>query len=364
MNNNKYSDLKIVQYPEKLQAFRENRITPPLYLRVKPTNRCNHACRFCTFSDGTKRPSDHGQEDHLQGGMHGEMNERDVIPTEKMIEILDDFKAMGVKAVTYSGGGEPLIHPGICRIMERTLENGIALSAITNGQSLNGERAEILRQGKWVRVSIDYTDARTMADSRNVSLSSFAGVMKNLEFFATIKPAKCDLGVNYIVTRYNCTGLIEFSKLLKGIGVQNIRFSPVWVEGFQAYHAAIKESVEAQLQEITSLCDSTFSVNSTYKLDDNSKKLERPFKRCLYSTTVPVIGADQCVYACTDTAYTEHGKLGSLADKRFIDFWGSPEHIKKWKDLDPSKVCRHECKAHRKIDFFEQLVDMHEDPFV
>ena len=34
---------------------------------------------------------------------------RDFIPKAKMMEIIDDLVDMGVKAVTFSGGGDPFI---------------------------------------------------------------------------------------------------------------------------------------------------------------------------------------------------------------------------------------------------------------
>jgi len=39
-----------------------------------------------------------------------------------MLEILSDFKEMGVKAITFSGGGEPLIYSHIEEVMKKALE--------------------------------------------------------------------------------------------------------------------------------------------------------------------------------------------------------------------------------------------------
>lgn len=44
MRNNKYSDYKIFSFPEKLKLFEELAIAPPLYVRIKPTDRCNNGC--------------------------------------------------------------------------------------------------------------------------------------------------------------------------------------------------------------------------------------------------------------------------------------------------------------------------------
>jgi wyosine [tRNA(Phe)-imidazoG37] synthetase (radical SAM superfamily) len=87
-------------------------------------------------------------EKHLQAGMHKTMVEKDVMPTEKALELVTDLGRIGTKAVTFSGGGEPLLHKDIAQIMFRTIECGLDLSIITNGQLLSGERAAALEQSK------------------------------------------------------------------------------------------------------------------------------------------------------------------------------------------------------------------------
>ena len=54
MRNNRYSDLKIVHFPEKLRSFQEGRITAPIYVRVKPINVCNHACSTKNVSESQR----------------------------------------------------------------------------------------------------------------------------------------------------------------------------------------------------------------------------------------------------------------------------------------------------------------------
>ena len=213
LKHNKYSDLKILGFPEKVASFQQGRITAPIYVRMKPTNRCNHGCQFCCYSDGTKRPKDR-QDHHLQAQMHETMREHDQMPIEKALEILHDLHEIGVKALTFSGGGEPLLHPDIIKMIHTAAELGLDLSMITNGQLLSGDRAKAMTRAKWLRVSIDYTSAQQMADSRNVSLRSFDQVLENLRAFSAMKTST-DLGVNFIVTRYNYQGLMPFAKTLK-----------------------------------------------------------------------------------------------------------------------------------------------------
>lgn len=295
--------------------------------------------------------------------MHSDMNEADSWSVGKGCEIIDDLAAIGVRAVTFSGGGEPLLHPHILTFLKRLLVRNIDVSVITNGELLSGDRAQLLSHAKWIRVSMDYTTSEQMVASRHVSPKAFARVMTNIASFADRKSG-CDLGVNFIVTRYNYLGLVEFSTMLKSLGVQNIRFSPVYVEGFIDYHFPIKPDVDAQLERIQALCDDTFSVNSTYDIASPSKSTVRPFTRCLYAQTVPVIGADLGVYCCHNVAYTKHGLIGSIKDRRFSDLWFSEEAKEMLTKFNPSLVCRHECANHAKVELYNELADSHIDNFV
>ena len=111
MRNNHYSDLKIAQHPAKLDSFVRGEITAPLYVRVKPINLCNHACSWCIYKSDRK-PTSRGEQ-HMASvptSMHTDMKEADIIPTAKMLEVLDDFKAMGVKAITFSGGVSEFVY--------------------------------------------------------------------------------------------------------------------------------------------------------------------------------------------------------------------------------------------------------------
>ena len=137
-----YSNLKIFAHAQALNDMGDGKRIAPIYIRIKPTNYCNHKCYYCSYADNAL-------------GLRDSVNRQDQIPWEKMQEIVADMKIMGVKAVTFSGGGEPLVYPYIVESMQGILDAGIDLSIITNGQLLKNERAEVLSKAKWVRISFD-----------------------------------------------------------------------------------------------------------------------------------------------------------------------------------------------------------------
>ena len=141
-----YADAKLVLFPDRIEALRAGDTTAPIHIRVKPTNVCNHSCSYCAY-----------RADDLSLG--SDMNVRDRIPREKMLELIEDFISMGVRAVTFSGGGEPMLYPHIVETVERLAEGGIKIGSLTNGSRLNGKVADAFaRHATWVRVSIDGWD--------------------------------------------------------------------------------------------------------------------------------------------------------------------------------------------------------------
>jgi MoaA/NifB/PqqE/SkfB family radical SAM enzyme len=364
MKTNKYSDFKIFHHAEKLESFIKDEVVSPIYVRIKPINLCNHGCFFCVYSTG-QRVTDGGEIDHLDSGMHQDMNESDRIPYEKMVEIIRDLSAIGVKAVTFSGGGEPLMYKGIENILELSHDLGLHYSIITNGQLLTGRKAQALKFAKWVRVSMDYTDPEQMKKFRNVGLKSFEAIFDNLQYFASVKDENCNLGVNFIVHKDNYKNLFNFTKRLKDSGVENVRFSPMYVDNFIEYHSAIKDEIDLQLKEIFKLVDSNFTVNSTYNISPGTSHSKvRSYNKCYVMQTVPVIGADLNVYACHNKAYDNTGVIGSIKDVKFSEMWYSSESKSIFQNFNPKLKCLHECSNDRKNIIMNDFIGASDDFFI
>ena len=147
----KYSKLKIFHYKEKLDSLSKegDTILPPIHIRIKPTNICNHNCYYCAY-----------KVDNLQLGK--DMVTKNYIPKNKMFEIIDNCKEMGVKAITFSGGGEPFFYKYFLETIKKVISSNIKFASLTNGSKLEGEIAELFaKYGTWIRISIDGYDNKS-----------------------------------------------------------------------------------------------------------------------------------------------------------------------------------------------------------
>ena len=332
-----YNTEKYQYFPDTLKAYIEKELVAPTHIRIKPINHCNHNCWYCAY-----------RNDSLQLGDDIEL--KDAIPEEKMREIISDIIDMKVKAVTFSGGGEPLLYKSLPEHIEKLANAGVKVAALTNGSNLKGKMADsFAKYGTWLRVSTDAWDDVSYSKARGVPEGSFTKLLKNMQAFIDTG-TKCNLGVSLIIGQDNYQHIYEACEKFKEIGVSHVKLSGVVVgnsiEEINSYHDRIRDSVTEQIKKSETLNDENFkAVNHYHQLDDRFKK---EYDSCPYLMYLTVIGADSSVYTCQDKAYTKSGLLGSLAEQSFKELWFSPENIKRIFSFNPTEECQHHCVTHSK----------------
>jgi MoaA/NifB/PqqE/SkfB family radical SAM enzyme len=334
-----YTKMKVFRFPEKLVSLpRETpEVQAPLHVRLKPTNACNHRCRYCAY-----------RADQLQLGQ--DMQVADSIPREKMKEIVEDLAEMGVKAVTFSGGGEPMVYPHLAETLRGLIAAGIRVASLTNGGRLRGEPAELLAaHGAWVRVSLDGWDGPSYARYRGVDQDEFSRVLDNMAAFKALG-GPCLLGVSIIVDADNASHVYETVRRVKDAGADSVKVSPCILSNDggenNAYHQPLFPLVKEQTARAKAdLAGPGFEVFDAYH--ELELDFTKPYTWCPYSQILMVIGADQKVYPCQDKAYNlETGLLGSIREQRFRDFWFASKET--FFRINPSVHCRHHCVANEK----------------
>ena len=139
----------------------------------------------------------------------------------------------------------------------------------------------------------------------------------------------------------------------------------MWIKGFREYHMPIQQQVEDELAKAAVLIDDTFHIGTTYNLDFCGFSLDRPYTRCHFGQVVPVIGADQNVYACHNKAYDlATGLIGSTKNKRFEDVWLGGEAKSYFDHLNPCVSCKHQCANDAKNLIIQKMIDSYGDNFV
>lgn len=326
-----YSPIKALRYPERLRVLRDGGIAAPVHVQIILSDLCNQACNFCAYRDpgytssqlfyeishrkaGLRRDTDHPERDY---------NPNRMIPYDKVIEILDDCMELGVKAIQFTGGGEPTVHPRFTEILEETHKRGLEFAVVTNGV-LPGKRPEMVRamaKAAWVRVSLDAGTAQTYAEIRNVPASHFHDALATIAALAR----STHVGVGFVVTPENWEEIALGVELAKQHGADNVRISAQFSGQNEKPFASFYEQARglARIARQT-YADNRFRVYDRFgeKLDD-LKQRSPDYDRCGYQEFTTYIGGDQNVYRCCVLAYNERGLIGSLKEQRFRDLWMS-----------------------------------------
>jgi MoaA/NifB/PqqE/SkfB family radical SAM enzyme len=277
-----------------------------------------------------------------------------------MMEIVEDMKKMQVKAVTFSGGGEPLVYPYIEETMEKILEAGIDLSIITNGSLLTGRKAQILAKAKWVRISIDSINPENYAKIRGISENAMNVLLKNIEEFAKIKDDHCELGVNFVIGQENYKEIENVAVTMKKLGVNHVKFAPLFSNETEEYHKDIKDEVIATLDRLSrELNSDKFKIIDLYTSDfDHYEVFKRTYSRCPIKEFVCIIAANSKVYFCHDKAYLSNGCVCDLKEHSFYEEWNSEAVTRKFKEFDAREICKQHCVYDSRNVLINSYLDM------
>ncbi len=123
---------KLLWHGDRVKGWLETGRTRPILVEIAPTELCNASCPWCFFRD-------------RKGSAE--------IDGVKMIEIIGNLATLGVKAINWTGGGEPTLHPFFGAFVERTHSLGLKQGLFTNGY----QEIPYPEKFDWIRVSL--TDA-------------------------------------------------------------------------------------------------------------------------------------------------------------------------------------------------------------
>jgi len=161
---NKESYTAASTFPVKLLHTKvlDARKIMPVHIQLSPTNACNLSCKFCSCSDRDKKKQ---------------------LSLEEIKWVLDVCAERGAKAMTITGGGEPLLHPQINEILRYADKKKIEVGLVTNG--ILFKRLEYHKNLVWCRIS--------SADDRTPDYDS-------IEYGISINP-QVDWAFSHVVTK-------------------------------------------------------------------------------------------------------------------------------------------------------------------
>jgi pyruvate-formate lyase-activating enzyme len=336
-NGGHYSALKFIHHANRLVQLQQGQQIIPLHLQLIISDLCSQSCGFCSYRwDGNIS----NQLFHVIDPKTGEKNHNPArfIPLEKCREIIDDCAEMGVKAIQFTGGGEPTVHSGHHEAFKYALDAGLECSLVTHGVLLRPEVMDTLMRFSWLRVSVDAGCAATYSKIRRVSEAQYGRAITNIGLLCKKRDesgSKIVIGMGFVVTHDNWSEVLDACRTAKSLGVDSFRISAVFQPDGDAYFADFYDEASKLCEEAETLAEGKFFVaNSFGKRLADLRQGAPDYKKCLYQEFTTYIGATLQVFRCCNTAYNERGLIGSIADRRFKDLWLSEEKQADFRSFD------------------------------
>ncbi len=285
-------DTKIYYYLDQVEKLRKGEWVPPVTCEIDPSNYCMLSCDFCMYQKYIE-----GDRRHLSYDLYN--------------SLLYELDEMGIKSITFTGGGEPLMNPRINRMIEDALKMEFEIGLVTNGFLL--DKINNLDKFKFIRVSLDASNSSMYKDVKGVDC--FSKIIDNIKM--TLEKNKT-VGLSYVVNDKNNFDLEKAEKLADELGVVYLQFKPAWINGkvFDNY-----------------------TLPGGKKVIKTNRYLAKDDLPCLIASLIGVVGADGEVYFCCQHRGNPNFSLGSLYVDRFETIW------KRRTDLHPDipkcPMCRY-----------------------
>jgi wyosine [tRNA(Phe)-imidazoG37] synthetase (radical SAM superfamily) len=319
-----FNGMKCLVHSDKIKEILNGEIPAPVTVEIDSSNFCNHNCIWCMYKNFRAE-------------------NKDMISFNKMMEICDDLVEMGVKSVTFTGGGEPLTNDATSIAMRRLHDAGVKVGLVTNGGLLNKENniEAVLDTCRFLRVSLDAaTDETHQKLHGTKNNDEYTRIMENvLEIYDRRNREKLEIGYGFLVHPLN------FKEI--DLAVENaqrcfdyIQIRPVLGPKI-SYEIANYVNNRISEHEKTNTDD--FKVYGILHRFDELMFKNHGFDKCRATPLVGVVGADLKLYLCCQWRGEKRGIIGDISNKRFKEEWGSDKHKEVINSIDINECvpCRY-----------------------
>ena len=344
---------KVLNHPKKYLEWYENGDTSgPVTIKIDLTNVCNHDCPGCIDYEL----------------IH---NDNNSLSFELFDDLLDSFKKCGVKAINYTGGGEPTTHKQFDKIIKLTHDKGFKIGLICNGSMFHKwNMRELLPMFSWIRISLDAYSVETHKKTHGKT-ANFNRTVKNLKLLSTLKRMykyETTIGAGYITNQYADMDreLHKFIEVCKNAKIDYAQLRPSF--GFlYDYKSVNSKELDKIFSKAKSYADEKFSVvidEGKYKKILEGRGTCRTYNFChaqsFKSTTITATGD---VYICCSLTGKKEGWIGNIKFKKFDDIWNSKMRKNTLEKLNVAK-CPHLCVGDNLNEFLDKIKNVKHKNFL
>lgn len=308
---------KILYHADRLAAIKAGKKPAPINLEIDLSNRCSLGCEWCHFAYTHTRGPLAGKVDVPNGRILG----GDLMDYELAKSIIVQAKAMGVRSVTWTGGGEPTLHPRFDDIVTFAHRHGMPQGIYTHGGHITAERAALLKSTmQWVYVSLDECTAADYKKSKGVD--SFEAAVNGI-YKLTQAEGDATVGVGFLIHKDNCEHMAKMAKLGTKLGADYVQFRPIVT--YDQNNPSERADNAAWVDDALSMY---WSVDKRLPVLFDAERFEmyrdwngRSYTTCQWTQAQAVITPNGKVWNCVNKREHAAALLGDLNEELLADVW-------------------------------------------
>lgn len=337
---------KILHHLDRIKEFLDTGDTIPVTVELDSSNACNHHCLRCTFE------------------AYHEYHKKQ-LSKEVMIQLADDFADMGVKAVVWTGGGEPLINKTTQLVFPYFAQKGIEQGIATNGSLVTPEHNVIFTDNfVYVRFSVDA--ASTEMYNKIHRSNDFQKVTHNIEELCRLRDKSqrnppVTVGFSFLAHPENYKEIYDAAKLAKNLGTDYFQVKPVVMHRKGQIDMDYFDACLHYMYTAKDLETDRFRVLTLgYKFKDLMKEgFNRTYSFCWGHPFMTTISAEGYVNFCCHTRGLKEYTFGNVNKDKFKNIWKGDERkeaIDRMK-RDGLTNCPPNCKYHMINQTLEEVLN-------
>jgi MoaA/NifB/PqqE/SkfB family radical SAM enzyme len=332
----RFNPWKGLLYADWYKGIVNGKLLPPVEASIDPIHQCPLACEHCNSGR------------YLGKGTSQRM------PDDHLVNLIGFLGEWGVKAVRFSGGGEPTLHSFLPTALELVMVNDIAAAVETNGVVFGEELVEAMANHcSWVSVSVDAATRPTFAKIKGADVLN--RVLANIEILVKKSRGKrpgyyWDLCFGYLISTSNAGEVYEACRIAKDLGCTSFHARPIDYrhQGIAnpdpSLGALDTDSILAKFAQCHELEDEGFRVFTEMHKFNSDLNPRREFQQCWGAPLSIQLCADGVAYFCTDQRLHLDYALGEHYPdpKKIKRFWGKKRHL----DMlfgDTPHFCKNRC---------------------
>lgn len=340
---NPFDGKKVLHHVPYWSEMENGVIPPPVLVTLDPTHVCNLRCKWCNSGETISNKAGARQY------------------TEEVIEELPGFLAdWGVKAVCIAGGGEPMLHDLLHRLIERLVYAQIEVGLVTNGTriaSASLDTYNALAKCRWVGVSVDAGTSETYERTKGWDI--FPKVIQGMRRLREHAP-QLEITYKYLVYPYNILEMPHAAQIADDIGCTYFHARPAgvtWVDikkdqDRRTFFA--RPDVELGVRLLNAIAENKWKrvkvVNTPGKFDEQTWSVLHNFNSCHAVGMTCAIQANGRVSLCCDRRGDPRVELCEWKNLHDItEAWGGPRHLDILRNIDLDECPRCTYAPHNRL---------------